>query len=155
MEISFYDDLVEKIHVTSRDDLVCATLVSFINCKKIRFDVIIFQDECVNSLKRLQNDDLLSLNDISWNFVITKLGVFEGRGWRVRPENPELYDSISILVFTEDWIQIRENTNILLQGLLSDGKVFKVLSETLALQCVEEFCNDLEWDGEVLPPPVL
>lgn len=61
------------------------------------------------------------LNDITFNFLITAFGVFEGRGWDSKPETNLNSLHISVLNDEEDFVNDQINLDFL--RLILDGNV--------------------------------
>ncbi|XP_054265387.1 peptidoglycan-recognition protein LF-like isoform X2 [Macrosteles quadrilineatus] len=55
------------------------------------------KETCVEAVKQIQQKHLdEGLNDIRYNYLVGGDGnVYEGRGWKVKPEVPQLYPEIS------------------------------------------------------------
>lgn len=87
-------------------------------------------------------DFSLEFNDMEFNFFISSVGIFEGRGWNVRPEYPQDIDALCIVVFTDDLYKPEEMLISSLEKLIDDGKVLGKIdsSITLADVCGETGC---------------
>jgi hypothetical protein len=99
---------------------------------------------------------LNGLNDIEVNFVISSLGVFEGRGWNSQPEKPWNGSDLIIGFFTDFLYRPGETSRKLLDALIDDGKFLGKISEDFELVCFDNFCsipedltvNRREWQAE-------
>lgn len=76
-------------------------------------------------------DFLLEFNDMEFNFLISPFGIFEGRGWNVRPEYPQDVDSLCIAFLTDDLYKPGEMLILTLEKLVADGKVMGKLDENV------------------------
>jgi hypothetical protein len=104
------------------------------------------QDECKNLLKELQNEDFKNeLNDISYNFIITNFGIYEGRGWNVQPEEVSDESTMTVLATTGAWKKNEINIKEWFESLVADGKILNLLAQDLELVCEadEVICRDL------------
>jgi hypothetical protein len=90
------------------------------------------------------------------NFLISSLGVFEGRGWNSQLEKPYYSSDLIIAFFTEFLHRPGETSREVLDALIDDGKFLGKISEDYELACPESFCSipeDLtvtrrEWNAE-------
>lgn len=89
-----------------------------------------------------QQDFELDSNDIKYNFLIGAHGIFEGRGWDVKPEGPPTsINSLSVGFFTEYLYKPGELLNGTLADLMRDGRVIGKLSDDVAFLCQVQLCT--------------
>jgi hypothetical protein len=82
------------------------------------------------------------MNDVNFNFLITKFGIFEGRGWEIRPQFPRRNDSLYIDFMIDDSKRLETYLNRGLKFLVSIGKSMDILSGNGEVFCGEELCGD-------------
>ena len=97
----------------------------------------------------------LGFNDIPYNFMISSVGIFEGRGWDVQSENPEGKNLLMIGVFTDYLYKPGEMLSETLNNLTEDGKFLGKLTEDFELLCISDLCmppikmiSRYEWNAE-------
>lgn len=86
----------------------------------------------------MSNEDSLR-NDIRFNFLISVHGIFEGRGWNVRPEFVDV-NGLSIGFFTDFLYKPGEFLNNTLDALINDGIVIGAISPTAVRFCEVLLC---------------
>jgi hypothetical protein len=67
------------------------------------------------------------------NFLISSIGIFEGRGWFSQPEEP--YDNNSLVV----GYLFEPEDDSLLKALIDDGKFLEKFSENFNFIRIEDF----------------
>ena len=100
------------------------------------------QEECAKALLTIEEQSFsIGLNDIEFNFLISSVGIFEGRGWDVQPESPHNNDSLVIGFFTDYLYKPGEMLNETLKKLTGDGKFLGKLTEDFELLCITDLCS--------------
>lgn len=85
------------------------------------------------------NDIEAGLNDIRFSFVISDHGIFEGRGWDVRPEVLDI-TSLSLGFITPFLYQPGEYLNTTLDSLINDGILIGKLATDVGRGCELQLC---------------
>jgi hypothetical protein len=67
------------------------------------------------------------------NFLMSSIGIFEGRGWFSQPEDP--YDSNSLVV----GYLFEPEDDSLLKALVDDGKFLEKIADNFRFIRIEEF----------------
>lgn len=67
--------------------------------------------------------------------MISDYGIFEGRGWNVRPESPQDVDSFSIDFLNGDDAVLKPSLSAMLDKLVADGKALKKIDADVSLIC--------------------
>lgn len=91
---------------------------------------------CSTTLKSLQELDFLhEFNDVEFNFLVSDFGIFEGRGWNVRPESPQDVEAISIDFLNGDEAVLKQSLKAMLDQLIADGKALRKIDPEVSLIC--------------------
>jgi hypothetical protein len=111
----------------------CTTLVSKTIFKiRIIFKPNWLQEECSQSLLKIQQLSFnYYFNDIVFNFIISEIGIIEGRGWDISREN--LYKTI----FVGSFMELDTKGNQTWNKLIADGKVLGKLASRLKIEYKE------------------
>lgn len=86
--------------------------------------------------------------------MISKFGIFEGRGWDVRPEHPLNVDSLTIAFLTDFLYKPGEMLNGTLDKLIADGIFLEKLAKKFEMTCSEDFCTENPTEKPTEVPPV-
>lgn len=86
------------------------------------------------------NDIKAGYNDIRFNFIISPHGIFEGRGWDVRPEGLSII-TLSIGFITPFLYRPGEFLNATLADIIKDGILIGKLTTDVASFCEFQLCD--------------
>jgi len=111
------------------EDIVLYILVPY-DCSTI--------DLCKESLRQIQEEDFgFGYNDIIFNFIIGKPGIFEGRSWDTITQDLRFPNELSIGIFSDNPNNFDEIIREFLDGLIYDGKMLEKLSPGVTIRCLQ------------------
>lgn len=99
----------------------------------------------MNRTRIVQEEDKLinGFNDINYNFLISRFGIIEGRGWDVKPQSRLNLSNLGTIVvgFFADFLYVPgAMLNETLELLISDGKYLEKLKQNANWTCQLDLC---------------
>lgn len=95
----------------------------------------------------------MGFNDITSNFIVTEVGIMEGRGWDYfyKPDVNSQVEQLAITCIPKEPPPWDPNVYFpgknFLEPLIGDGKIIRKISEVATIQCVNfnfNFCTTFD-----------
>lgn len=106
------------------------------------------QEDCRNRAKTIQAENTASgnFNDINYNFLISRFGVIEGRGWDFKVQSRidfSFANWMSIGILEQLMYQPGAALNETISKLVSDGKFLGKLDASANWTCQVVLCSNV------------